>query len=108
MEVVAVRGGSYLNDPAKIDPRDLDISQYCEYMGLVIKVKVIQYLDGRYSKNDINDALSCINYNAFIKIDKSPLNINQKSLLKDIIKYELFLKNIDTDLINFEDVLSRF
>ena len=104
MNVAFVRGSSYISDNSKINPNYLTKEQKSDYTALVIKSKVIEAYNGSVPTKKLDEALSEINYENYCNnLDNS----DQKVLLADIIKYQLFVYGIDTNNIDFREIVNR-
>ena len=102
MEVVAVRGSSYVSDNTKINPNQLSEKQKKDYMELVVKTKIMQFYTGDIVMLD--EALSGIDYSNFT----SNLTDDAKLLLENIIKYRLYIYGIDIKNIDIKSIINRF
>ena len=107
MDVIITRGNSYLSDDNKINPTNLTQKQKIQYMELFLKTRLIQSLNGKVSSKIIDDSISSIDFSTFAD-NFGKLNSDQKFLLDNLIKYQLFLRGIDIDALDFNEILSRF
>lgn len=105
MEVTVVRGSSYISDTNKIDPHKLSREQEQEYIGLVIKTKLIEAFNGSVPRVILDEALSLIDYSKFSDINN--LNQDSKLLLENLIKYQLFIRNINFEDIDIGTIINR-
>lgn len=105
MEITVVRGSSYISDNSKIDPSYLTKEQLSDYIALVIKTKVIEAYNGKVPTLKLDEALSGINY---LNYSNHLTDNNQRLLLENIIKYQLFIHGIDTNNIDFKEIVNRF
>lgn len=105
MKLAIVRGSTYLSDNNKINPNYLTNKQLSDYIALVVKSKVIETYDGTVPTKILDEALSGINYDNYCGNNLN--NDEQRLLLANIIKYQLFIYGIDTNNINFKEIVNR-